>query len=198
MKNLLYILALAILSSPTMAKEMKAIFAGGCFWCMEEAFEKLPGVKSVLSGYIDGHEKNPTYKRVAAGLTGHTEAIEVKYDATKVSYQTLLLHFWKNIDPTVKDRQFCDNGSQYRSGIYYIDPAQKELASQSLKQVEKLFGNVHTELKKAAVFYVAEKYHQDYYKKNPVRYKYYKYSCGRSNTLERIWKDKNLEPLFQK
>ena len=182
-----------IFSSLSFAKTEKAIFAGGCFWCMEQAFEEVPGVKEAVSGYIDGHKKNPTYKQVAIGATGHTEAIEITYDSTKVSFDELLVHFWKNIDPTVKDRQFCDTGSQYRSGIYYLNASQKASSEKSFKKVNKLFKKVHTELKKATKFYVAEEYHQDYYKKNPIRYKYYKYGCGRQNTLDKVWKDKTLD-----
>ena len=170
-----------------------AIFAGGCFWCMEPPFEKKDGVISAVSGYISGHVKNPTYKQVSAGKTGHTEAVEIKYDATKISYEELLKIFWKNIDPTVKDRQFCDKGSQYRSGIYYLNDAQKNAAMESLKAVEKAgIKPIHTEIVAASTFYKAEEYHQDYYKKNPVRYQYYRFGCGRDARLKEVWEGKSL------
>lgn len=166
----------------------KAYFAGGCFWCTEADFEKLEGVTNVVSGYIDGHEKYPTYQEVSKGTTGHTEAIEVTYDPQKVSYEKLVDHFWVNIDPTVKDRQFCDVGSQYRSGIYYLDDSQKEIAEKTKKEAHnKLETNIYTEIKKATTFYPAEEYHQDYAKKNPIRYKYYRSSCNRDKELKRIW-----------
>lgn len=164
-----------------------AIFAGGCFWCVEEAFEKVKGVISAESGYLDGHLKDPTYKQVSAGISGHTEGVKVVFDPNKVSYEKLLVHFWKNIDPTVKDRQFCDAGSQYRSGIYYLNETQKLKAQKSLINVKTIFNPVYTELKKASKWYPAEHYHQDYYKKNPVRYNYYKFSCGRASRLEELW-----------
>ena len=146
----------------------KAIFAGGCFWCSEVDFEKLKGVKSVESGYIDGSLKNPSYKDVSSGTSGHTEAVRVEYDPKQISYKSLLENFWINIDPTVKDQQFCDKGSQYRSGIYYLNKEQEQLARTSKKIVEKqLKVDIYTEIKPATTFYVAEDYHQDYYKKTP-------------------------------
>ena len=191
-------LTLAFTSTHSVAKEQgkkleTAIFAGGCFWCMEPPFEKKDGVISAVSGYISGHVKNPTYKQVSAGTTGHTEAVEIKYDPKKISYEELLKIFWKNIDPTVKDQQFCDKGSQYRSGIYYLDDAQKKAAMDSLKDVEKAgIKPIHTEIVKATTFYKAEEYHQDYYKKNPVRYNYYRFGCGRDARLKEIWGGKSL------
>ena len=172
-----------------------AIFAGGCFWCVEEAFEKVEGVISAESGYLDGHMKDPTYKQVSAGISGHTEGVKVIFDPNKVSYDKLLVHFWKNIDPTVKDRQFCDAGSQYRSGIYYLNETQKLKAQKSLVNVKTIFSPVYTELKKASKWYPAEGYHQDYYKKNPVRYNYYKFSCGRASRLEELWTKERLIKL---
>lgn len=165
----------------------KATFAGGCFWCMEPPYDKLEGVYSTTSGYIGGHKDNPTYKEVSAGGTGHTEAVEVLYDPEKVSYEKLLEVFWVNIDPTVKDRQFCDPGSQYRTGIFYHTDEQKALAEASKAPVVEKFGTVHTEIVAASTFYAAEEYHQDYYKKNPVRYKYYRTGCGRDKRLEELW-----------
>lgn len=190
--------SLAIAKDPVAKQESKepletAIFAGGCFWCMEPPFEKEEGVISAESGYISGHVKNPTYKQVSAGTTGHTEAVEIKYNPKKITYEQLLKIFWKNIDPTVKDQQFCDKGSQYRSGIYYLNEAQKTAAMASLKSVEKSgIKPIHTEIVTASTFYRAEEYHQDYYKKNPVRYKYYRFGCGRDQRLKEIWEGKQL------
>jgi peptide-methionine (S)-S-oxide reductase len=170
----------------------RAIFAGGCFWCMEPPFDLLPGVVSTTSGYIGGHQDNPTYKQVSRGKTGHTEAIEIVYDPTKVSYAELLNVFWHNIDPTAKDFQFCDYGSQYRSGIFYLNDKQRMLATQSkeaLVELKPFKGNIVTEVSKGARFYPAEDYHQDYYQKNPLRYKYYRYSCGRDKRLTELWGD---------
>lgn len=160
---------------------------------MEEAFEKIDGVSEAVSGYIDGKKINPTYKEVSSGSTGHTEAIRVTFDSKKISYSDLLVHFWKNIDPTVQDQQFCDVGSQYRSGIYYLNNSQKKLAEKSQLQIKAIFKNVYTEVKKATRFYPAEDYHQDYYKKNPIRYKYYKFGCARVSRLEKVWKGKKFK-----
>lgn len=171
-------------------QRVKAIFAGGCFWCMEEAFEKVDGVVSATSGYIGGKAPNPTYKQVSAGGTGYAEAVEVVYNPDKVTYQQLLAVFWKNIDPTTMDQQFCDHGNQYRSEIFYLDENQKELAENSRQQVEqtKPFPDqIVTEISMASKFYPAEDYHQDFYKKNPIRYKFYKWNCGRAQRLEELW-----------
>jgi peptide-methionine (S)-S-oxide reductase len=170
-----------------------ATFAGGCFWCMEPPFDKLDGVLSTTSGYTDGHRKNPGYEEVSAGGTGHTEAVQIEYDPTIISYAQLLEVFWKNIDPTTRDSQFCDHGSQYRSGIYYHNEAQRAAAEASLKalQQNKPFeAAIVTELDAASTFYPAEDYHQDYYLKNPIRYKYYRYRCGRDQRLEQLWGEK--------
>ena len=167
-----------------------ATFAGGCFWCMEPPYDELPGVISTTSGYIGGNKKNPTYEEVSAGRTGHTEAVQVVYDPTKISYQRLLEVFWRNIDPTTPNAQFCDHGSQYRSGIFYHSEEQLRLAQASREQVDrtKRFREpIVTEITKASVFYPAEDYHQDYYKKNPVRYKFYRANCGRDQRLEQLW-----------
>ena len=167
-----------------------ATFAGGCFWCMEPPFDELPGVLSTTSGYTGGFKKDPTYHEVSAGTTGHAEAVQVVYDPTKVSYDKLLEVFWKNIDPTTPDRQFCDGGSQYRSGIFFHNEEQQRLAEASKKQIEqsgRLTQPIVTEIVPAGEFYPAEEYHQDYYQKNPVRYKLYRYNCGRDQILERIW-----------
>ena len=181
------------LNTTTVFASDKAIatFAGGCFWCMEPPFDKLDGVLSTTSGYTDGHKANPSYKEVSAGTTGHTEAIQIEYDISKISYEQLLAVFWKNIDPTTKDAQFCDHGSQYRSGIYYHDEAQRKAADASLKSLQKnkpFKGDIVTELKAASTFYPAEDYHQNYYQENPIRYKYYRYRCGRDQRLDELWR----------
>ena len=168
----------------------KAVFAGGCFWCMEPPYDKLDGVVSTTSGYIGGQKKNPTYEEVSSGRTGHTEAVEVVYDPKKVSYQKLLDVFWRNIDPTVKDQQFCDVGSQYSSGIFYHNDDQKRLTEASKAALEKskpFKGAIVTEITRATEFYPAEDYHQDYYLKNPVRYKFYRNGCGRDARLKQLW-----------
>jgi len=171
----------------------KATFAGGCFWCMEEAFEQVEGVVSVTSGYTGGQKKDPTYEQVSAGITGHAEAVEVLYDPAKTSYDKLLEAFWRNIDPITPNRQFCDIGSQYRSAIFYHDETQKRLADDSKKAVEqsKAFrGDIVTQIAQASEFYPAEEYHQNFYKKNPIRYKFYKYNCGRAQRLAELWGSK--------
>jgi len=166
----------------------KATFAAGCFWCVEAAFDKVPGVISTTSGYTGGTKKNPTYEEVSAGGTGHAESVEVAYDPAKVSYEKLLDTFWHNVDPLVKDRQFCDAGHQYRSAIFYHDETQKRLAEASRTEVQKRFKQpIQTEIVAAAQFYPAEEYHQDYYKKNPLRYKFYRSGCGRDKRLTELW-----------
>src|SRR5688572_10071142 len=163
------------------AAHAKATFAGGCFWCMEPPYDKLDGVISTTSGYIAGHKKNPTYKEVSTGRTGHTEAVEVVYDPRKVSYEKLLEVFWRNVDPTVKDQQFCDVGSQYRTGVFYHNDEQKRAAEASKAALERnkpFRAAIVTEIARATEFYPAEEYHQDYYVKNPVRYKFYRSGCG--------------------
>ena len=170
-----------------------ATFAGGCFWCMEPPYDKLPGVSATISGYIGGRKVNPTYQEVSAGTTGHTEAVQVIYDPKKVSYEKLLEVFWVNVDPTVKDRQFCDSGSQYRTGIFYHDEAQRKAAEASRAVLEKskpFKDPIVTPIEMAGVFYPAEDYHQDYYLKNPVRYKFYRGGCGRDARLRELWGDK--------
>lgn len=182
----------AVFASPLQAEQdhAVAIFAGGCFWCMEPPYDKLDGVSSTTSGYIGGKERNPSYKQVSRGRTGHTEAVKVVFDPNKISYQQLLDVFWVNIDPTVKNRQFCDRGAHYRSGIFYLGEEQKALAEASLKPVKAKFGRVYTEITEAGEFWEAEGYHQDYYLKNPIRYKYYRTGCGRDQRLRQLWGDK--------
>jgi peptide-methionine (S)-S-oxide reductase len=174
------------------AKTANAIFAGGCFWCTESDFEKLPGVIAAESGYTSGKEAKPTYEEVSAGRTGHTEAVRVTYDPAKVSYSQLVEYFWRTIDPTVKDQQFCDRGSQYRSGIYPSNANEKGIAEASRETLLKTgkFKQIYTEIVPASAFYPAEEYHQDYYKKNSLRYNYYRRGCGRDARLKEIWGDK--------
>jgi peptide-methionine (S)-S-oxide reductase len=168
----------------------KATFAGGCFWCMEPPFDELEGVVSTTSGYTGGQKKNPTYHEVAAGTTGHAESVEIVFDPAKVSYAKLLDVFWHNIDPLTPDAQFCDHGSQYRTAIFYHSEEQKRLAEASKKELEqsgRFTQAIVTEVVPAGEFYQAEDYHQDYYQKNPVRYKFYRYSCGRDQRLAELW-----------
>jgi len=165
----------------------KATFAGGCFWCMEPPFDKLEGVLSTTSGYTGGHKDHPTYKEVSAGNTGHAEAVEIVYDPSKIGYDQLLEVFWRNIDPTMKDQQFCDHGDQYRTAIFYHNDEQKRLAEASAKQVATRLSPIYTEIVPASTFYVAEDYHQNYYQTNPLRYKFYRYNCGRDQRLEELW-----------
>jgi peptide-methionine (S)-S-oxide reductase len=166
-----------------------ATFAGGCFWCVEADFDKVAGVISTTSGYIGGKVANPTYNQVVGGTTGHTEAVEIVYDPSKVSYRKLLDVFWRNHDPLAKNRQFCDSGEQYRAGIFYHDEEQKRLAEETKKAVQTRFAPrvVHTEVTKATPFYKAEDYHQDYYQKNSMRYSFYRFNCGRDQRLEELW-----------
>ena len=169
-----------------------ATIAGGCFWCMEPPYDELDGVISTTSGYTGGRSANPTYKQVSSGSTGHTEALQVVYDPGRVSYQKLLEIFWRNIDPTRDDGQFCDNGSQYRPAIFYHNDEQLGAARESRDRLDaskKFADELKVEITMAGTFYPAEEYHQDYYLKNPVRYKYYRYACGRDKRLQELWGD---------
>jgi peptide-methionine (S)-S-oxide reductase len=190
--------ALALIVAPLLTAEVgaqapkqeTAVFAGGCFWCVEEAFEKVPGVSKAVSGYIGGTVANPSYEQVAAKQTGHAEAVEVTYDPAKVSYAQLVDWFWRNIDPFDANGQFCDKGSPYRSGIHYQGDAQKKIAEASKAELEasgRFKQKIVTEIVPAGTFYPAEDYHQDYYKKNASRYQYYKFACGRAQRLENVW-----------
>ncbi len=168
----------------------RAIFAGGCFWCTESDFEKVPGVISAISGYTGGSVDRPSYEQVSGGGTGHRESVEVLFDPQKVSYAKLLDVFWHSVDPTDNDGQFCDKGSQYRSAIFYLNDAQRRLAEASKQALEPRFrGKIATDVLRAATFYPAEDYHQDYYKKNPVRYHFYRFNCGRDQRLRAVWGD---------
>jgi peptide-methionine (S)-S-oxide reductase len=193
MKRLIFVvLGLALVLPVHAQKTEKATFAAGCFWCTEEAFEKVPGVISAVSGYTGGTVKGPSYEQVSTGRTGHTEAVEVTYDPAKVSYEKLLEVFWLNHDPTVKDRQFCDSGSQYRPEIFWHTEEQKRLAEASKAKWEKqkpFRQPILTPITKASAFYPAEDYHQDYYKKNALQYKFYVTGCGRYARLDSLWGD---------
>lgn len=167
-----------------------AIFAAGCFWCVESDFEKVAGVVEVVSGYTGGSKENPSYEEVSAGGTGHAEAVEVRFDSEKVSYARLLETFWRNVDPTVNDRQFCDHGRQYRPAIFYRDEAQRKAAEASKLEARKRLkvpAPIVVEIARAARFYPAEQYHQDYHRKNPLRYRFYRSNCGRDRRLRELW-----------
>jgi peptide-methionine (S)-S-oxide reductase len=191
MMRTLLLLCAALLPAVAQAQGLtKATFAAGCFWCTEEAFDKVPGVVSTVSGYMGGHMKEPTYPLVSTGRTGHTEVVEVTYDPRKVSYDKLLDAFWVNHDPTFIDRQFCDHGSQYRPSIFYHDAEQKRLAEASKTKWRKdkpFKDEILTPIEAAGDFWPAEEYHQDYYKKNPARYRFYVTGCGRYARLDELW-----------
>ena len=175
---------------PAAAGLEKATFAGGCFWCMEPPYDALPGVVSTTSGYMGGSTNNPTYEQVSAGVTGHAEVVQVVYDPKRVSYAKLVDVFWRNIDPTVRDRQFCDTGTQYRTAVFYHTPEQKRVADESkakLEQSKPFKAPIVTPVQAAGEFWPAEGYHQDYYLKNPARYKFYRTGCGRDARLEELW-----------
>lgn len=179
-----------VVSNPVVAAEKEiAIFAGGCFWCMEPPFEKTPGVTSVISGYTGGTVPNPSYEQVSAGGTGHTESVQITFDPNVVTYEQLLDIFWHNIDPTVDNRQFCDIGDQYRSAIFATNDKQLETAKKSKQALiaSGKFSQIFTEIERAQEFYPAEDYHQNYYQKNPVSYEFYRFSCGRDGRLNDLW-----------
>jgi peptide-methionine (S)-S-oxide reductase len=174
--------------TPRVPQRATATFAGGCFWCMEPPFEKLEGVVSVTSGYAGGHKTDPTYEEVSAGGTGHAESIQIAYDPGVIGYADLLEVFWHNVDPLTANAQFCDHGDQYRTAVFYHDENQQHLAEMSKAALSKRFDRpIVTEITAASEFYPAEKYHQDYYKKNPIRYKFYRYRCGRDQRLQELW-----------
>ncbi|MBX3646044.1 MAG: peptide-methionine (S)-S-oxide reductase MsrA [Rhodocyclaceae bacterium] len=189
-------LATALLAAPALsqaptapAQTATAIFAGGCFWCVEADFDKLPGVVDTESGYTGGTVANPTYELVSAEVTGHAEAVRVTYDPATLSYERLLDYFWHHIDPTVKNEQFCDTGTAYRSAIFYLDEAQRLAAEASREALQKSgkFSQIHTEITAAGAFWTAEESHQNYYKKNPLRYHLYRSLCGRDDRLKAVW-----------
>ena len=193
MKRLALILAAALALTTAAEAQPKiatAIFAGGCFWCMEPPFDALDGVTSTVSGYIGGMRLNPTYEQVSGGTSGHTEAVKIEYDPAKVSYEKLLHVFWRNIDPLTANAQFCDHGTQYRSGIFPLDDEQRRLAQESkdaLASSRRFDKPIVTEITAATTFWPAEDYHQDYYVKNPGRYKVYRSGCGRDFRLNQLW-----------
>lgn len=165
-----------------------AVFAGGCFWCMEPPFDKTDGVLSTISGYTGGSAEEATYRKVSSGGTGHFESVKINYDPSKVSYEKLLTIFWRNIDPFDDRGQFCDKGKQYKPAIFYMNEEEKVLAEKSKKAMEERLGReIVTEILPAREFYAAEEYHQNYYKKNPLRYKFYRYACGRDERLDKVW-----------
>ncbi|KJZ14069.1 MULTISPECIES: peptide-methionine (S)-S-oxide reductase MsrA [unclassified Halomonas] len=184
----------AVLSTtPALAAEEKAIFAGGCYWCVEEAFDKIDGVEATISGFAAGNTENPTYEQVGAGGTGHAEAVEITYDSDKVSYQDLLYVFWRNIDPFVANRQFCDVGDSYRSALLPLNDEQRELAEASKADIAERFDQpIETTIEDPGTFYATKDEHQDYYQKNKVRYTFYKNSCGRPDRLKEIWGDEAM------
>ena len=188
MRTFTLALALLMIAATAPAASLQhATFAGGCFWCMVGPFDKLPGVVKVVSGYTGGTKQHPTYEEVSAGGTGHRESVDIVYDPSKISYERLLDVFWANVDPTDNDGQFCDKGSQYRSAIFVHDAAQRAAAEASKARVIAKLHNVYTDILPASTFWPAEEYHQDYYKKNPVRYHFYRFNCGRDQQLEKIW-----------
>ena len=195
MKRALTLALVAMLSgvagAADTAKTETATFAGGCFWCTESDFESVPGVIGATSGYTGGTTANPTYEESSSGTTGHAESVEVVFDPAKVSYAQLLDFYWHHVDPTVKDQQFCDVGNQYRTAIFYHGEEQHRLAEESKAKVQKELkgATINTQIVAAGPFYKAEDYHQDYYKKNPVRYKFYRYNCGRDQRLKELWGD---------
>jgi peptide-methionine (S)-S-oxide reductase len=186
------LIAAALAVAAPMPQRGSAIFAGGCFWCEETAFEGVPGVISVTSGYTGGQKKDPTYEEVSSGGTGHAESVQVVYDPSKISYEKLLDIFWHNVDPFQANGQFCDHGTQYRSAIFYRDDAQRAAAEASKRELEedaRFRGKIVTQIVPASRFYPAEEYHQDFYKKDPVRYHSYRAGCGRDARLKAIWGD---------
>ena len=192
MKRMIFLWMVMIMATnPAMAQETEtATFAGGCFWCMEHPFDELDGVISTTSGYTGGHKNHPSYAEVSSGTTGHAEAIQIRFDPKRVTYQKLLDVYWRNTDPTTPNRQFCDVGTQYRPAIFYHSDAQKQAAEASKQQLmqHKPFDRpIITEITAAGPFWPAEEYHQNYYLKNPIRYKFYRYNCGRDQRLQQLW-----------
>jgi peptide-methionine (S)-S-oxide reductase len=180
----------AATEAPSTDKSAVAVFAGGCFWCTESDFDKVDGVIATTSGYIGGQLENPSYEAVSSGQSGHIEAVQVRFDPSKTSYNKLLEAYWPSIDPLNADGQFCDTGSQYRSAIFYNSPEQQQLAQASkaaLAASGRLPAPIATQILPATTFYPAEDYHQDYHSKNPLRYNYYRRGCGRDARLEKLW-----------
>ena len=190
-RSLALLLAALCCAAPAHASTAEAVFAGGCFWCMESELEGVAGVLDVVSGYTGGKVPNPTYEQVSSGTTGHVEAVRVRYDDSKLGYAQLIEYFWSNIDPVDDAGQFCDKGSQYRAAVFVKTAAERAIAEKTRKEAGQRLrepGIVRTEIREAAPFYAAEAYHQDYYRKNPLRYRMYKQGCGRDARLDEVWK----------
>lgn len=181
------IMILSLFTSVCFAKTEQAIFAGGCFWCVEADFDHLPGVLSTTAGYDGDILKDPSYEQVSSGKTNYTESVLVTFDPGQISYKQLVDYFYRHIDPTTKDAQFCDIGHQYRSAVFYLTEEQKQIALSVTKTLKQTFPEVYTEISPSTHFYPAEQYHQNYYQKNPIRYKYYRYRCGRDARIEEVW-----------
>ena len=189
MKIVSILLIFFFYSSSVYSQNKTAVFAGGCFWCMEEAFEAVDGVDKVVSGYTGGTTKNPTYEQVTNQNTGHYEAVLISYNPQKISYAKLLDTFWKNVDPYDDEGQFCDKGPSYLSAIFYSNDEEKLLIEDSVNRLTQINTKlIATKFIKLDIFYLAEGYHQDYYKRNPLKYNYYKTSCGRVKRLKEVWK----------
>ncbi|MEM8948225.1 MAG: peptide-methionine (S)-S-oxide reductase MsrA [Pseudomonadota bacterium] len=190
-------LGLSLLASAAAADDLKTFtVAGGCFWCVESDFDTVPGVVETISGYTGGTLDNPTYQQVVAGGSGHLEAVQITYDPGKISYQELLTAFWSSVDPTDPGGQFCDRGESYQTAIFVADDAERQLAEASKEAAEAyLSKEVVTPIKETATFFPAEDYHQDYYLKNPVRYRYYRWSCGREQRVQDVWGDRAYEGI---
>lgn len=189
-KTIVFLLLL-FSSSAASAENKETVFAGGCFWCVQADFDKLPGVVKTIAGYDGGQSPHPTYEQVSSGSTDYAESVKVIYDPDKISYSAVLDYFWHHIDPTVKDRQFCDVGHQYRTAIFYLDDSQKQEALRSLEKIKKQLPEIYTEITPSTHFYPAETYHQDYYLKNPVRYEFYRWNCGRDARVKEVWHEKS-------
>lgn len=182
-------------TAPAYAETKEAIFAGGCFWCLQADFDELPGVIKTIAGYDGGQSPNPTYEEVSSGSTHYAESVKVIYDTDKISYQIIVDYFWHHIDPTVQDAQFCDTGKQYRTAVFYLDETQKRDALSSLEKIKKQLPSsdkIYTEITPSTHFYPAETYHQSYYLKNPVRYEFYRWSCGRDARVKEVWHEKTF------
>lgn len=187
MFRVLFSCLLLLSSSICFAKTEKAIFAGGCFWCMEADFDHLDGVISTTSGFDGDVIKNPTYEQVSGGTTNYAESVLVEFNPDQINYKQLVEYFFRHIDPTTKDAQFCDHGHQYRSAVFYLNEEQKNTATAVKNSLSSLFPQIYTEIVPSTVFYPAEEYHQNYYQKNPIRYRYYRYSCGRDSRVAEVW-----------
>lgn len=190
MKKLFLLCVLVLYSVMVSATVETAIFAAGCFWCAQSDFDKMPGIISTQVGYDGGNTPKPTYEQVSSGATNYAESIKITFDNSKISYARVLDYFWHHIDPTVSDAQFCDHGHQYRSAVFYLNDVQKKEALLSVAKIKKQLPNVYTDISPATTFYPAEEYHQDYYRKNPLRYHFYRINCGRDARIKEVWNEK--------